>query len=70
MNCVCRWDHSQEWDVARFSTSTSGSDYEVKIDLDSEEHHYIEGHTIDGRIIFPATGYMVIELDAPPLFLV
>ena len=46
--------------MARFSTSTSGSDYEVKIDLDSEEHRYVEGHTIDGRMIFPATGYMVI----------
>lgn len=54
-----RWDHSQEWDVARFSTSASGSDYEVKVDLESEEFRFVEGHTIDGRIILPATGYMV-----------
>lgn len=45
--------------MARFSTSASGSDYEVKLDLESEEFHFVEGHTIDGRIILPATGYMV-----------
>lgn len=45
--------------MARFSSSPAGSDYEVKVDLDSEEHRYLEGHTIDGRVIFPATGYMV-----------
>lgn len=48
--------------MARFSTSASGSDYEVKVDLDAEDQRYIEGHTIDGRILFPATGYMVIMI--------
>lgn len=61
---LIRWDHSQEWDVARFSTSPAGSEYEVKVDLESEEHHYLEGHTIDGRIIFPATGYLVLAWQA------
>lgn len=61
---LVRWDHSQEWDVARFSSSPAGSDYEVKVDLDSEEHRYLEGHTIDGRVIFPATGYMVLAWQA------
>ncbi|KAK7080814.1 hypothetical protein SK128_019451 [Halocaridina rubra] len=58
------WDHNQEWEVARFSTSPSGSEYEVKIDLDSDAHRYLEGHTIDGRVIFPATGYMALAWQA------
>lgn len=61
---LIRWDHNQEWDVARFSTSASGSDYEVKIDLESEDFRFVEGHTIDGRIILPATGYMVLAWQA------
>ncbi|XP_063877296.1 fatty acid synthase-like isoform X1 [Scylla paramamosain] len=61
---LIRWEHSQEWDVARFSTSASGSDYEVKVDLDAEDQRYMEGHTIDGRIILPATGYMVLAWQA------
>ncbi|XP_071547019.1 fatty acid synthase-like [Panulirus ornatus] len=61
---LIRWDHNQEWDVARFSTSPAGSEYEVKVDLDSEEHRYLEGHTIDGRVIFPATGYLVLAWQA------
>lgn len=61
---LIRWDHSQEWDVACFSGSPAGSDFEVKVDLESEEHRYLEGHTIDGRAIFPATGYMVLAWQA------
>nr|XP_045622655.1 fatty acid synthase-like [Procambarus clarkii] len=61
---LIRWDHCQEWDVARFSTSPAGSEYEVKVDLESEEHQYLEGHTIDGRVIFPATGYLVLAWQA------
>ncbi|KAG7154441.1 Fatty acid synthase-like [Homarus americanus] len=58
------WDHSQEWDVARFNTTAAGSEYEVKVDLESEEYRYLEGHTIDGRVIYPATGYLVLAWKA------
>nr|QDK64693.1 fatty acid synthase [Macrobrachium nipponense] len=62
-SCI-KWDHNQEWEVAHFSTSPSGSEYEVKVDLESDAHQYLEGHTIDGRVIFPATGYMVLAWQA------
>ncbi|XP_068233154.1 fatty acid synthase [Palaemon carinicauda] len=62
-SCI-KWDHNQEWEVARFSTTPSGSEYEVKVDLESDAHQYLEGHTIDGRVIFPATGYMVLAWQA------
>lgn len=62
---LLRWDHNQEWEVARFSGSGSGGpEYQVKVALDSEDYRYLEGHTLDGRILFPATGYMVLAWQA------
>ncbi|XP_076049052.1 fatty acid synthase-like [Oratosquilla oratoria] len=58
------WDHSVEWDVATFTTSPSSSEYTVEVDLGSDEYKFLEGHTIDGRVIFPATGYMVLAWRA------
>jgi len=31
----------------------------IKVDLSTEEDQYLSGHTIDGRVLFPATGYLV-----------
>lgn len=60
---LCRWDHNQEWDVAKFTGSGSGGpEYQVKVDLSTVDYSYLEGHTLDGRILFPATGYMVSQL--------
>ncbi|CAL4149895.1 unnamed protein product [Meganyctiphanes norvegica] len=61
---LIRWEHNVEWDVASFSSSPGGSEFQVKIDLDTDDDAYLEGHTIDGRVIFPATGYMVLAWRA------
>lgn len=31
----------------------------IKIDLSNPDDQYLAGHTIDGRVLFPATGYLV-----------
>lgn len=31
----------------------------IEIDTTKEEHAFFLGHTIDGRVLFPATGYLV-----------
>ncbi|XP_049520499.1 LOW QUALITY PROTEIN: fatty acid synthase-like [Dermacentor silvarum] len=58
------WDHSQQWAVAKwndFATSAQLSEEVIEVDL---EHHgqdaYLAGHQIQGRILFPATGYIVM----------
>ncbi|XP_044019645.1 fatty acid synthase-like isoform X2 [Aphidius gifuensis] len=59
INSMIGWDHSIEWAVADFSGKSGGSgETIIKIDLSKDEHSYISGHTIDGRILFPATGYL------------
>ncbi|CAN8002218.1 unnamed protein product [Ixodes hexagonus] len=60
------WDHSQSWSVVSyndFSTSAQASVSEevVEFDLEAGENDgYLAGHQIDGRVLFPATGYMVL----------
>lgn len=61
ISSMVKWDHSTEWMVADFAKpgSLSGESV-VEFDLSKESDAYIAGHTIDGRILFPATGYLVI----------
>lgn len=60
------WDHSQVWDVPKVEDFSSGSGQSTtsavyNIDLSPESpYNYLEGHCIDGRILFPATGYLVL----------
>lgn len=60
INSMVEWDHSIEWSVANFSGKGSRSgELVVDIDLSKETDEYLAGHTIDGRVLFPATGYLV-----------
>lgn len=44
----------------KFTYSISGQNEQifVEINLANEENAFIAGHTIDGRVLFPATGYL------------
>lgn len=53
------WDHSTEWSVANFGDASRSGENVIEIDLSRPEDAYIAGHEIDGRILFPATGYIV-----------
>lgn len=60
INSMVEWDHSIEWDVANFAGKGSRSgELVVEIDLSKEGDQYLAGHAIDGRVLFPATGYLV-----------
>ncbi|XP_039755412.1 fatty acid synthase [Pararge aegeria] len=53
------WDHSVEWSVAHYGAARSGENV-IEVDLSKPEDAYIAGHNIDGRILFPATGYLTL----------
>jgi fatty acid synthase len=55
---LIQWDHSTPWDVAKFG-QTTGQNI-IQVDLTNELDAFIEGHCIDGRILYPATGYLVL----------
>lgn len=65
-----QWDHSQEWDIPKleqFSSGGAGGVNAVKFDIDispGSVDSYLEGHCIDGRVLFPATGYLVLAWRA------
>lgn len=58
---MIEWDHSMEWSLANFGGKGMGRSGEniVEIDLTKEGDAFYAGHAIDGRVLFPATGYMV-----------
>lgn len=60
INSMIEWDHSTEWAVASFAGKGARSgECVIDVDLSNENDQYLIGHTIDGRVLFPATGYMV-----------
>ncbi|XP_041672485.1 fatty acid synthase [Cheilinus undulatus] len=63
---LVQWDHSQTWDVPKAEHFVSGSGASnsatvYKIDINPESaDYYMIGHCIDGRVLYPATGYLVL----------
>ncbi|XP_045464695.1 fatty acid synthase-like [Harmonia axyridis] len=56
-----KWDHSIEWTVASFLEQEQQSgQFFVEIDLAKEENKFMLDHIIDGRIIYPGAGYLVL----------
>src|SRR5699024_8552644 len=63
LSSLVKWDHSQNWLVTLYPelfNTNSVSDYTVKVDLQDKESAFYSGHCIDGRVLFPATGYLYL----------
>lgn len=60
LNSKVDWDHSQRYMVANFGADSKTGDTVVDFNLTKEEDAYLIGHTIDGRVLFPATGYLTL----------
>ncbi|KAG8446408.1 hypothetical protein GDO86_014021 [Hymenochirus boettgeri] len=63
---LIQWDHSQTWDVPKAEDfpagsggSTATSVYNIDMSPDSPDV-FMNGHCIDGRVLYPATGYLVL----------
>ncbi|XP_072754283.1 fatty acid synthase [Anoplolepis gracilipes] len=58
---LVKWDHSATWEVASYKkTSAQSGECVVQVDLSKELDAYLAGHQIDGRVLFPATGYLLL----------
>ncbi|XP_042639485.1 fatty acid synthase [Orycteropus afer afer] len=62
---LIKWDHSQTWDVPAAEDFPSGSGsssatiYNIDVSPESLDHYLVD-HCINGRVIFPATGYVYL----------
>ncbi|XP_072140212.1 fatty acid synthase-like [Dermacentor andersoni] len=58
------WDHTEKWTVVKWSdfpSSAQMSEEVVEVDLEANAGDaYLAGHEMDGRVLFPATGYMML----------
>lgn len=60
LNSKVDWDHSQRFMVPYFGADAKSGDTVCDFNLTKEEDMYLAGHTIDGRVLFPATGYITL----------
>ncbi|KAK8774421.1 hypothetical protein V5799_011044 [Amblyomma americanum] len=55
------WDHSETWHVAGWKDFSIVIQKTFVVDMENNgEDKYLAGHLVDGRLVFPATGYMVL----------
>ncbi|KAJ4448693.1 hypothetical protein ANN_00083 [Periplaneta americana] len=57
---LIRWEHSEDWHVMSYNVQSTLKYGEKSwdIDLDDDMLEYLSGHVIDGRVLYPATGYI------------
>lgn len=70
ISSLVRWDHSDSWDAPTTAAflergsggSLHGSASSVDVDVASSDSEdvYLRDHVIDGRMLFPATGHLVL----------
>ncbi|RUS90834.1 hypothetical protein EGW08_001453, partial [Elysia chlorotica] len=70
-SCISKiWDHSADWEAPTeesFVCKGSGGSSEAQFEIDISEEsadNYIVGHKIDGRVLYPATGYLTLAWRA------
>lgn len=59
---LIRWDHQEDWFVMSYRNTGKSERYErtIGVNVKETEWNYVAGHVIDGRNLFPATGYLYI----------
>ncbi|XP_033230408.1 fatty acid synthase-like [Belonocnema kinseyi] len=59
---IIKWDHSEEWYVTTYNKNEKivSGERVAEVTLDDEDYEYMSGHIIDGRNLFPATGYLYL----------
>ncbi|KAI1292132.1 Fatty acid synthase [Halotydeus destructor] len=63
ISSLIKWDHSENWLVTQYPeyfNHCSSSDHVVTVDVSEIEDEYLNDHCIDGRVLYPATGYLML----------
>ncbi|OXU23005.1 hypothetical protein TSAR_015483 [Trichomalopsis sarcophagae] len=59
---LVKWEHSDDWYVTsyRMQEKITSGERVVEVTLADEDFEFVAGHVIDGRNLFPATGYLAL----------
>ncbi|XP_052751905.1 fatty acid synthase-like [Galleria mellonella] len=59
---LVEWEHNENWFVTSYNTEEhlTSRERNVNESITSESKEYLAGHVIDGRNLYPATGYLVL----------
>ncbi|XP_043485889.1 fatty acid synthase-like [Polistes fuscatus] len=59
---LIRWEHSYDWYVTSYKVEEkiNSGDQMIEISIQDEHFQYLQGHMIDGRNLFPVTGYLCL----------
>jgi fatty acid synthase len=63
ISSLIKWDHKESYYVKKFPEHcfrSTASDMNVTISIMSPDDSYLKDHCIDGKIIFPAAGYLML----------
>ncbi|XP_053695707.1 fatty acid synthase-like [Sabethes cyaneus] len=65
ISSLVRWDHRETAFVVHYKgdETINSNTLAFKISLTDRDYQYIVGHCIDGRVLFPATGYLQLVWD-------
>ncbi|XP_048482207.1 fatty acid synthase [Plutella xylostella] len=59
---LVEWEHSEDWYVTSYKAQEKMKSGErtVRMSIADEDSEYLAGHVVDGRNLYPATGYLVL----------
>ncbi|CAK1541813.1 unnamed protein product [Leptosia nina] len=59
---LVEWEHSEDWYVTSYKAQEKMKSGErtVKMSIADEDSEFMAGHVVDGRNLYPATGYLVL----------
>jgi fatty acid synthase len=63
ISSLIKWDHKESYFVKKYPEYNfrgTASDMIQTISVSTQEDAYLKDHCIDGRVIFPATGYLML----------
>ncbi|XP_050353705.1 fatty acid synthase-like [Nymphalis io] len=63
---LVEWEHSEDWYVTSYDNQNKMKSGErtVKVSITHEVYDYMVGHVIDGRNLYPATGYILMVWES------
>src|SRR5262249_30172498 len=63
ISSLMKWDHEYTHEVKKFPeyhNFATASDWSQKVTLSDPDWNFLKDHAVDGRILFPATGYLYL----------